>query len=122
MANKKAAAIEQRAGKPTDPVFLTLVEHSIAIRTKLSIEALGQLHKKLGADSMRVGIHGTETVSVSFRIGKRHYSAWYYPDEVYVESFEIEVDEYGEKSYTDIDKYNSRDGVTMANGHKKGGE
>lgn len=122
MEAKKAAAAIAHAGKPTDPVFLTLVEHSKAIRTKLSIEALGQLHKKLGADTMGVGIHGTETVSVTFKIGKRHYSAWYYPDEVSVESFEVEVDEFGEKSYTDIDKYSSRHGLLMANGIPRGGE
>lgn len=118
MANKKAAATEQRAGKPTDPVFRLLVEHAESVRTEHGIMAMRRLGRELDAEIIQMAIHedGNLYIGIYAKNG-RHYSAWHYPDGLTtVENYETTTDETGEKSWTDIDRYSSRDGVTMANG------
>ena len=118
MANKKAAAIEQRAGTPTAPVFRLLVEHAESVRAEHGIMALKRLGRELGADLIQMALHddGNLYIGIYSKNG-RHYSVWYYPDGLTtVESYETTTDETGEKSWTDIDRYDTKNGVTMANG------
>ena len=125
MANKKAAATMANAGKPTDPVFQMLVEHTESVRTEHGIMAMRRLGRELDAEIIQMAIHedGNLYIGIYAKNG-RHYSVWHHPDGLAtVESYETATDETGEKSWTDIDRYSSRDGVTMANGiTREGGE
>lgn len=122
MANKKAAAAIERAGTPTDPVFRTLVEHTESVRTEHGIMAMRRLGRELDAEIIQMAIHedGNLYIGIYAKNG-RHYSVWHHPDGLTtVESYETTSDEFGEKTYTDIDRYSSRDGVTMVNGREGG--
>ena len=123
MANKKAAAAIERAGKPTDPVFRALVRHAESERTRYSINALRRIGQKLGADLMQVSLGDKGLVNISISAGDMHYDVWHRPDgRVSVESYVDTIDASGEKVWTAIDNYDTRDGVTMANGiTRKGG-
>ena len=122
-ARKATAAAEQRASRPTDPVFRLLVEHAESVRTEHGLIALRRLGKELDADLLQIALHANGNLHISITANDRHYSVWYRPDGLTtVESYETTTDKYGEKNWTDVDRYSSTDGVTLANGHKKGGE
>lgn len=122
-ARKATAAAEQRASRPTDPVFRLLVEHAESVRTEHGLIALRRLGRELGSDLIQVSLHEDGTMYIGIRAKGRHYSAWHRPDgSADVESYETTTDEFGEKSWTDIDRYDTQNGVTMVNGHGKGGE
>ena len=118
MANEKAAAaIEQRASRPTDPVFKMLVEHAESAKTSESITALRSLMQRLGADLMQVSLGGKGLVNISINTGDMHYDVWHRPDgRVSVESYVDTIDASGDKVWTAIDNYDTRNGVAMANG------
>lgn len=123
MANKKAAAITACTGRPTDPVFRTLVKHAESTKTSDSIASLRSLMQRLGADLMQVSLGAKGLVNISITAGDMHYDVWHRPDgRASVESYVDTIDADGEKVWTAIDTYDTRDGVTMANSIPRGGE
>lgn len=124
MEAKKAAAAIAHASKPTDPVFRLLVEHAESGRTEHGLTAARQLGKELGADLMQIALHEDGNLYICISAKDRHYSVWHHPDgRADVESYDDILDEFGEKSWADIDRYDTLHGVTMANGiTREGGE
>lgn len=117
MANKKAAAVIERAGKPTDPVFQMLVEHTESAKTVAGITALRRLAKELDTDLMQISLHKNGNLHICISIKDRHYTIWYWPDgQAEIKSYKDALDAAGEKTWTDIDRYDTLHGVTMANG------
>lgn len=123
MANKKAAATMANAGKPTDPVFQMLVKHTESVKTVAGITALRRLAKELDTDLMQISLHKNGNLHICITVHARHYTVWYCPDgQAEVKSYEDTLDAAGEKTWTDIDRYDTLHGVTMANGIPRGGE
>lgn len=124
MGAKKVATTIERADKPTDPVFQMLVRHTESVRTEHGLVALRRLGKELGADLLQIALHEDGNLYICISAKDRHYSVWHHPDgRADVESYDDILDESGEKTWTDIDRYDTQNGVTMANGiTREGGE
>lgn len=120
-ARKATAAAEQRATRPTDPVFRLLVEHAESVRTEHGLIALRRLGKELDADLLQIALHKNGNLHISITVRDRHYTVWYRPDgQAKIESYGDTIDEFGQKSWADVDKYDSQNGVTMVNGREGG--
>lgn len=117
MEAKKAAAAIAHAGKPTDPVFRLLVEHAESVRTEHGLIALRRLGKELDADLMQISLHKNGNLHISISVKDRHYTIWYWADgQAEIKSYRDTLDATGKKTWTDIDRYDTKSGVTMANG------
>ena len=121
MEAKKVATTIERADKPTDPVFRTLVEHAESAKTSESITALRSIMQRLGADLMQIGLSSKGGLHIGITAYDMHYVIWHRPDgRVSVESYVDTIDANGEKVWTAIDNYDTLHGVTMANGREGG--
>ena len=121
METKKTATATADNSRPADPLFRELVHHSESVKTECGITALRRLGAMFDTDLIQVSLHRDGTIYIGVASGDRHYTVWHYSDghftvENSVDTLAADV----EKTCTEINRFDSRYGILVAYGRRRG--